>query len=70
MEYLIHLAGASKDEIMKVTIYISDIELWGQVNEVYAEFFGDHKPARTIVPTTALHYGFLIEADAMAMIER
>ena len=66
---LAHLAGAQKEEIMKVTIYISDIELWGEVNQIYADFFGDHKPARTIVPAPNLHYGFLIEMDAMAVIE-
>ena len=59
-------AGSAKDHILKITVFISDISLWAQVNEVYAAFFGDHKPARAIVPTKDLHFGFLIEMDAMA----
>ncbi|MHA2077648.1 MAG: RidA family protein, partial [Candidatus Thorarchaeota archaeon] len=37
-------------------------------NEVYAEVFGEHKPARTVVPSRDLHYGCLIEIDAVAYI--
>lgn len=69
LELVLQSSGAKIQDVMKVTIYISDIELWGQVNEVYSEFFGDHKPARTIVPTPPLHYGFSIELDAMAFID-
>lgn len=61
-------SGSSKDEILKMTIYISDGELWGQVNAVYADIFGDHKPARAIVPVKTLHYGCKIEAAAIAAV--
>lgn len=59
-------AGSSKEKVLRTTAYIPDVTQWGKVNEVYAEFFGDHKPARTVVPSTALHYGCLIEIDAVA----
>ena len=36
------------------------------INEVYAEFFGEHKPARIVVSTTSLHFGCLVEIEAMA----
>ena len=52
--------------VIKTTIYISDIALWDRVNEVYAKFFGEHRPARAVVPTRDLHYGFQIEIDAVA----
>ena len=59
-------AGGNINSILKMTIYVSDISLWGKVNEVYADFFKAHKPARAVVPTKALHYGFLIEIEAIA----
>ncbi|HMO39403.1 MAG TPA: RidA family protein [Saprospiraceae bacterium] len=61
-------AGSSPGQVLKVTVYIADVALWGQVNAVYAAFFGAHRPARAIVPVPALHYGFLIEIDAIAGI--
>lgn len=62
-------SGSSLEKVLKVTVYISDIALWGQVNEVYAEVFGSHKPARAIVPTRELHYGFQIEVEAIATVD-
>ncbi len=61
-------ANSSKNKVIKVTIYIPDVSLWGQVDKIYAEFFGDHKPARVVVPTRALHYGLGIEVDVIAYI--
>jgi enamine deaminase RidA (YjgF/YER057c/UK114 family) len=49
-----------------VRIYLSDINLWEQVNEVYAYFLGDHKPVRCVIPTGSLHHGCLIEAEVIA----
>ncbi len=61
-------ANSSLDNVLKVTVYISDIDLWGRVNEVYAEFFGEHRPARAVVPTRELHHGFQIEIEAIASV--
>lgn len=60
-------AGSDLNHILKTTVYVSDIDLWGKVNEVYAAFFGSHKPARAVVPVKTLHYGFLIEIEAIAV---
>jgi 2-iminobutanoate/2-iminopropanoate deaminase len=62
------VAGADLGNVLKVTVYVSDIELWGRVNEVYAEFFGEHRPARCVVPTRTLHHGFQIEIEAVAFV--
>ena len=67
---VLQAAGSSKEKVLRTTAYLPDVSLWGKVNEVYAEFFGDHKPARTVVPTTDLHYGCLIEIDAVAFTDR
>lgn len=61
-------AGSDKNHIVKITVFISDISLWSEVNEVFAQFFGDHRPARAIVPTKDLHYNLLIEMDAVAVV--
>ncbi len=65
---ILEASGSSLNQVLKVTVYISDISLWGKVNEVYAEIFGDHRPARAIVPTRDLHFGFKIEVDAIAAV--
>lgn len=66
---ILDASGSSLNQVLKVTVYISDISLWGKVNEVYAEIFGDHRPARAIVPTRDLHFGFKIEVDAVAAVD-
>ena len=60
--------GSDRDHVLKLTVYISDIELWGRVNSVLAGFFGGHKPVRTVVPTRELHFSSKIEVDAIAVI--
>ena len=61
-------AGSSVNQVMQVRIYIPDVELWGAVNEVYAEYFVEHKPARCVVPSRELHFGALIELEATAYV--
>jgi 2-iminobutanoate/2-iminopropanoate deaminase len=48
---------------------MADIPLWERVNAVCARFFGDHRPARAVVPTKELHHGFQIEIEAVAAIK-
>ena len=61
------LASSSKREnVLKVTVFVSDIHAWGTVNQLYSEFFGDHRPARSIVPVGPLHYGLSLELEAIA----
>lgn len=62
-------AGSNMNHLLKTTVYISDIDLWGRFNQVYVEALGDHKPARVVVPTRELHYGFLVEIDAIAAVK-
>jgi len=61
-------AGSDLSKVIKSTVYISDISMWGKVNEVYTGFFGSHKPARAVVPTRELHYGFLVEIEVIAAL--
>ncbi len=66
LDAILHAAKTDKTNVMKTTVYISDISLWDEVNTVYAQYFGSHRPARAIVPTKELHHGFFIELEAMA----
>jgi len=59
-------AGSTPRHLLKVTVYLVGIENWPRFNAVYAEILGDIKPARSIVPVPALHYGYLVEIDAVA----
>lgn len=66
LDDILKQCGSYKQQVLKTTVYISDITYWSAVNEIYREFFGDHKPSRTIVATNTLHFGALIEIDAIA----
>ena len=69
LEAILLAGGSRKEKVIKVTIYINDIQLWSRVNAVYAAFFVSHKPARAMIPCGELHHGFLIELEAVAAVE-
>lgn len=68
VEAVLKAAGSDLQHVLQMTIYVSDIELWGKVNEVYARVMGDHRPARAIVPVKDLHFDTKIEIQAIAAI--
>lgn len=59
-------ADSGLDCVVRVTVYLTDIALWGRFNAAYAEIFGVHRPARTVVPVPALHHGVAVEVDVIA----
>ena len=63
---ILKAANSDLSQVLKMTVYVADIELWSAVNEVYARVLGESRPARAVIPTGKLHYGFLIEIDAIA----
>ena len=70
VEEILQAAGSNLDYVLQFTIYVSDMELWDQVNEVYARILGEHKPARAIVPVKDLHFGTKIEIQAIAAVKK
>jgi 2-iminobutanoate/2-iminopropanoate deaminase len=66
---ILEAADSDLAHVLKTTVYVSDIALWDRVNAVYTRFFGDHRPARAVVPTKELHHGFLVEIEAIACIK-
>jgi len=69
VEAVLKEAGSDLSRVLQFTIYVSDIELWGQVNAVYARIMGDHRPARAIVPVKDLHFDTKIEIQAIAAVK-
>ena len=65
---VLEAAESSPGDVLKTTVYVSDVALWDRVNEVYAAFFGEHRPARAVVPTRDLHHGFQVEVEAVAAL--
>jgi 2-iminobutanoate/2-iminopropanoate deaminase len=63
---VLRAAGGTAGDILKITVYLVGIENWGEFNRIYAELMGQAKPARSVVPVPALHFGYLIEIDAIA----
>ncbi len=61
-------AGSSRDRVVKVTVYLTDMSLFARLNAVYADFFGDHRPARVAVEVAALPRGADVEMDAVAVL--
>lgn len=68
LEAILVAAGSDLNHVLKTTVYVSDIALWDRVNAVYALRFGDHKPARAVVPVNTLHHGYQIEIEAIAIV--
>ncbi|WP_460914520.1 RidA family protein [Spirosoma areae] len=68
LDAILQAAGSTREHVLKVTVFVSDISTWGEVNRVYARFFGDHRPARSVVPCSTLHYGLNIELEAIAVV--
>ena len=61
-------AGGSPQRLARVTAYIVGVENWPRFNKVYAGMLPDARPARTVVPVPELHYGYLVEIDAIALL--
>jgi 2-iminobutanoate/2-iminopropanoate deaminase len=61
-------AGLSLDQVVKTTVYLADMETFAEMNQVYAEHFGDHRPARATVQAGALPKNVGVEIDVIARI--
>lgn len=69
VENILHAANSDLNHVLSMTIYVSEMELWDKVNEVYKRILGEHKPSRAIVPVKELHFGTKIEIQAIATVK-
>ena len=62
---IVKVAGYKLNEIVKITVYITDMNNFAEVNSVYKHYFNTHKPARVVVGVKELPKSVLIEAEAI-----
>lgn len=69
LEAVLKQAGCTPHDIVKTTIFLTDMENYHRVNEVYGSYFqGENKPARSTVAVAALPLGALVEIECIACI--
>lgn len=68
LKAVVEAAGAGLPQVVKVTVYLSDLSHFAEMNAVYEEYFGASKPARATIQAAALPKGALIEADCVAYL--
>jgi 2-iminobutanoate/2-iminopropanoate deaminase len=67
---VLEAAGASFADVVKATVYLADLGDFAAVNEVYAKYFGETKPARACVECSKLPKGVNVEIEAIAYLGR
>lgn len=69
IDLILQASGSSISRVVKATVFITDIGDWPKVNAVFANYFGDHRPARVVVPTGKLLEGIFVEVDCIAAVK-
>ncbi len=62
-------AGSDISQVLKVTVFLQDMDDFGAMNEIYATFFTENPPARSAVEVAALPKGGLVEIEAIAYLK-
>ena len=68
VDAILRAAGSGLQHVLQMTVYVTDITLWPEVNAAYASVMGDHRPARAIVPIGSLNSDWVIEIQAIAAL--
>lgn len=69
LQAVLEETGSSMGGVIKTTIFLASMDDFTAVNEIYAEAFGSHKPARSTVAVKTLPKNALVEIDAIALIK-
>ncbi|TXS42158.1 RidA family protein [Streptomyces sp. uw30] len=62
-------AGTSRDRLVSVTVYVTDIGDWPAFDRLYAQWLGSHRPQRAVAGVKELHYGSAVEVHAVAAVD-
>ena len=65
---LLEAAGTSMENVVKCTVYLTNVDEWGLMNEVYREYFPDKPPARSAIQIAGLVGGLRVEIEAVAYV--
>ncbi|MGA8942987.1 MAG: RidA family protein [Thermoactinomyces sp.] len=66
VQAVLHAAGSDLNHVIKTTIFLKDLDLFSQVNEIYGRYFSEHQPARSCIEVSRLPKEALIEIEAIA----
>lgn len=66
LETVLKDAGASRNQVLKTTVFLKNFADFEKMNKAYEQFFGDHKPARTTVEVSRLPKDALVEIECVA----
>jgi len=66
VQAILQAAGSGLHRVVQMTVYVTDLGLWPDVNRACARVMGEHRPARAVVPVKELHHGYLVEIQAVA----
>ncbi len=69
LKEVLEAAGSSLQNVIKTTIFLADMDDFAAVNEVYGEWFGDHRPARSTVAVKTLPKNALVEIECIALTD-
>lgn len=69
LKAVLEAAGSDLSQVLKATVFLTDMNDFSAMNQVYAEAFGDHKPARSTVAVAGLPKGVRVEIDMIASRE-
>jgi 2-iminobutanoate/2-iminopropanoate deaminase len=67
LEAVLREAGSGFEQVIKATVYLTDLANFQALNAIYAEYFGAHKPARSTVGLSQLPRGAAVEIDLIAV---
>lgn len=68
LEEVLKAANSSLNNVVKTTIFLSDMNNFATVNDIYAEYFKEHKPARSTVAVKSLPRDALVEIECVALV--
>jgi 2-iminobutanoate/2-iminopropanoate deaminase len=68
LQAVLEAAGSSLQQVVKATVFLRDMNDFATVNEIYAAYFGEHKPARSTVQVARLPKDVAVEIDCIAFV--
>ena len=66
---ILKAGNSGVEKLLKVTIFLTDMDKWGEINKLYSELLGEHKCARSVVQVSKLPFGLKMELEATAVSE-
>lgn len=68
LKAILESAGSNLQKVIKTSVFLSDMEHFNALNEVYAQYFGTHKPARSTIAVKTLPKNALVEIECIAIL--